>query len=274
MSELIRTALTREAASAAQHLGFAASIVHKANCMQHAYYSQMLFSLSIGLERACKLAIALDYALKNDRKFPHSAYFMKKGHHISDLFEEVETIARAFEISKLAQLIRTDIHDAILKEASDFGKNITRYYNFDILADPPSGYEADPVSRWFTNVTGKVLCKHYTCYQADKHGFEIQQMSKIFQNGAVLDVAREDGTKINSIGDFHLHGRWTDYAAPYTRMYILQLVRFLGAVLGQLGNKASPVLPVPYFSEIFSIFCNKDSYFKKRKTWIPDPRLC
>src|SRR5262245_16310650 len=56
-------AVAREAALAAEHLGSGATILGKANYAHHAHYGQAFFDLTIGIERAAKLAFVVDYAL-------------------------------------------------------------------------------------------------------------------------------------------------------------------------------------------------------------------
>ncbi len=56
-------ALAREAGTAAEHLAIGISSLGRANYAQDAYYGQAFFALSIGLERASKLAFVVDHAL-------------------------------------------------------------------------------------------------------------------------------------------------------------------------------------------------------------------
>jgi hypothetical protein len=63
-------ALAREATSAAEHMAFGATVLGRANYAQSAYCAQAFFSLSIGFERAAKLALVVDHALQHSGEFP------------------------------------------------------------------------------------------------------------------------------------------------------------------------------------------------------------
>jgi hypothetical protein len=66
-------ALQREAGLAAQLLGSGVTILRSANHAQDGYYDQALFNLSIGLERAAKLALVLDHCINTRGQFPTDA---------------------------------------------------------------------------------------------------------------------------------------------------------------------------------------------------------
>ena len=79
----------------------------------------------------------------------------------------------------------------------------------------------------------------------------------------------ESGEPLNNVYDASLQTAVTEFAKPYVRMYILQLVRFIGRLLGELGYAAygTQLDTIPHLSEFFAIFNNDDSYFFRRKTW-------
>ena len=66
-------------------------------------------------------------------------------------------------------------------------------------------------------------------------------------------------------------GIW-EAVAPYRQLYMLQIIRFFVEVLMGLCHEARKIRKdgqedIPYFSEVFAILYNSDSYFKSRKTW-------
>jgi len=68
-------ALAREAGLAAEHLAIGISALGKANYAQHAYYGQAFFALTIGLERAAKLALVVDHALEHNETAEKVTFF-------------------------------------------------------------------------------------------------------------------------------------------------------------------------------------------------------
>ena len=78
-------AISQEAAIAAEHLCIGSTALSKANYAKHAYYGQAFFSLSIGLERAAKLSLAIDHATTHDGAYPTNAQLRQYGHNLHAL---------------------------------------------------------------------------------------------------------------------------------------------------------------------------------------------
>src|SRR5437763_8720749 len=94
-------ALAREAASAAEHMAFGATVLGRANYAQYAYYTQAFFSLSIGFERSAKLALVVDYALDHGGAYPSSKTLKKEyGHDLKRLLTLTEDIAARRKIAE------------------------------------------------------------------------------------------------------------------------------------------------------------------------------
>lgn len=124
--------LAAEAATAAQQLGVGVTALAKANYAQQAYYVQAFFALSIGFERACKLAIALDHAIEHLGSFPGPGQFRKYGHDIRLLLQHVHEIAQRRGVPPpYNTLPSTPIHGAVITVLSDFANNVTRYYDLE-----------------------------------------------------------------------------------------------------------------------------------------------
>ena len=66
-------ALGREAELAAEQLAAGVTALGRANHAQRGYYSQAFFGMSIGFERAAKLIIIADHAIREHGSFPTSA---------------------------------------------------------------------------------------------------------------------------------------------------------------------------------------------------------
>jgi len=54
-------------------MGISATAIGKANYARLAYYAQAFFALTIGFERAGKLALVVDYAIQNGGTSPRTA---------------------------------------------------------------------------------------------------------------------------------------------------------------------------------------------------------
>src|ERR671915_413029 len=120
----------REAGIAGEHLAIGATALGKVNYAQPAYYGQAFFALSIGLERAAKLALVVDHALEHGGTFPHHKVLRDYGHKLNELLEQIDEIAKCRgHTAAEERLPRTVIHEGIVKVLSDFASNITRYYN-------------------------------------------------------------------------------------------------------------------------------------------------
>ena len=79
----------------------------------------------------------------------------------------------------------------------------------------------------------------------------------------------EQGDLIDTVYDLSLQAGLTNFAKPYTRMYIMQITRFLAALMLELtyANYEAQIPDIPHLSDCFVIFNKSDDYFKKRKTW-------
>jgi len=79
----------------------------------------------------------------------------------------------------------------------------------------------------------------------------------------------ESGNPIDSVEKASTHIAMTDYAIPYTRMYVMQILRFMGNTLSELEYIANRkrLEDVPFLGEAFAIYNNSDALFRTRKTW-------
>lgn len=264
-------ALAREAGLAAEHLAIGTSALGKANYAQHAYYGQAFFALTIGLERAAKLALVVDHALEHNGIFPPHDVLRAYGHNLKELLEQADEIAKRRGLSAAEdRLPRTAIHAGIVKVLSDFASNITRYYNLDLVTgDPRTTKQDDPVRAWFELVILPVLAAHYRPRQREMHQRNARLIAQLL--GAHTRVLHHTETSdvLDSVYEASMQTGITDFAKPYTRMYVMQIARFLARFLSELGYEAyrCQLETVPHLSEFFAIFNNSDSYFRQRKTW-------
>ena len=263
-------ALAREAGIAAEHMAMGVSALGKADHARHAYYGQAFFALTIGFERSAKLALVVDYAIEHEGVFPDHAVLRKHSHHLRGLLEHADGIASRRGIPDQYRLPRTPIHEGIVSVLSDFATNVTRYYNLDLVTgDPRARTQDDPIRAWFSRVTAPVLASHYRPRHRRQHECNAALMQQVLGPYTRVSHHAETGEPLSTLYEASLQTGVTNFAKPYTRMYVLQIARFLSVLLSELGHAgyqlSTPL--VPHLSEFFAIFFNDDNYFKKRKVW-------
>ena len=261
-------ALLNEAQFTKEILGIGVTQIRKANYAQKGIYYQSFTCLATGLERLGKICLLLNYYIDNSGTFPNDSYFKKHlGHNVLKIFDECTHIIHNKDMSnKFLIIYDDDIHNNILSILSDFGKG-ARYSNINILV----GIEQreDSIKRWYEEVDLLLFEKHLT----SKRKNDIHQRAYLIDNLLnPLSITRhvaEDGHSIDNIytGSFRT-GVW-EAVSPYRQLYLLQIIRSTTILLSKLGHIASSLNneDIPYFSEIFGLFYNGDSYFKSRKTW-------
>ena len=270
--DTIWRALTREAASAAEHMAIGATAIGRARHDRISVYAQAFFALSVGLERSAKLALAIDHALDSG-EFPTRAQLRNYGHDLRRLLQAVESVRTKRDLTlKYDGLPDTDIHAAIVKILTAFATNLTRYYNLEILATgPPGRVHDDPIASWYHEVTRAVLDLHYSKRRAERDGLRAAFVDQAIGASAFIRGVAETGETIDSVADGMLRSLQAEAARPWERMYVMQIARFLGAMNSELADIAhDQKLPVPFLREFFYIFAQDDSYFRSRKTWSLD----
>jgi hypothetical protein len=264
-------ALAREAGIAAEHMAIGATALGRANYAEQAYYGQAFFALSIGFERAAKLVLVVDHALENQGQFPSHKVLRKHGHKLDGLLNAADEIAtrRGLSANEI-RLPRTEIHQGITRVLSEFADNITRYYNLDLVTGDPRATEVDdPIKAWSDQVITPILNLHYTPRHQQKHRRNAEFAELVMGPFSVVQYHSEQGKELNSVFDVSLQTGVTEFARPFSRMYVLQIARFLGRLLSELSyaSKGLPLEIIPHFGDFFRIFNNEDDYFKSRKTW-------
>jgi hypothetical protein len=260
-------AIAREAGTAAEHIGIGVGALGRASHSQDAYYSQAFFALSIGFERSCKIGLTIDHALDNDGEFLDAKSLKKYGHDLRQLLEALAVVSRRrFPEEKYRTLPDSPIHASIIDLLTEFADNVTRYYNLEFLAGSPGAIDRqDPTATWFEQVTLPVLAAH------DKERFRRRREESVASFGAVEPyvLARlhsESGEQIQGPTGNALHGRTIAFARRWERMYVLQIARFIAAVMRGLG-RPSELAEVPYLSDFYRDFLTADHYFRSRANW-------
>jgi hypothetical protein len=262
-------AISREAGIAAAHIGIGVSALEYANHAENAYYAQSFFALSIGFERTCKLAIVVDHALRNGGRFPTYASLRNFGHDLATLLTRADQVASTYDLTSSERLPRTPVPAAMIQVLSDFASNITRYYNLDFVTGAPRLAPTDSVHDWHKKVTEQVISLHYPDRVRRKHAREAAVVDALLRQHVRVLHTSETGAAIRTVEDGISHSAATTYVKPYTRMYVLQIARFLAQLMTSLSNASysTRLDTIPDLSDFYRIFNNEDRYFRKRKVW-------
>lgn len=261
-------ALAREAGLAAEHLAVGVSTLGKANYAQDGLYFQAFFDLAIGFERTSKLIILIDHYLANQQTFPTDKMLKDCGHSLEVLLEHTERIAQARNlVGKCGSLPRSPIHDGMIKTLTDFATR-TRYYNLNYLTGAHAD-QSDPVKVWYTQVILPILDLHYTPRHEKRHSKNANMIAAMMDGIAVVQQHSESGDDLDTVYAGSMQTAKTKFAKPFCRMYLMQIMRFLGRLLSELSHAShrNGSQDIPYLSEFFAIFYSDDAYFKRRKTW-------
>lgn len=271
--------LSREAQFAAQSMGLGATALGNANYAQTANYAQMLFSLSIGLERAAKLVLCLSHVTRHNQ-YPVRADIRKYGHDLRRLLAEVDGIGATLSGTQWpCRLPRSTICDGIITILSEFATNITRYYNFDSITSGGGGRSYDPVAAWHMQVSNEVLRKHLTPRQRNRIIENARNIGTVLGESVVVLHSSEDRTAITDVLTASTQTGLGRVERPYTRMYILQICRFVASVIVGVSDNARIALSqragrvikdkdaIPDMREIFRVFFCDDKAFRAKKRW-------
>jgi len=200
MNEL-RQALKREAGISAEHLAIGVTALGRANYAQQAYYAQAFFALTIGLERSAKLAMVVDHSLEHDGAFPSHEMIRGYSHNLRELLEKADEITdRRGLCAPEGRLPRTFVHVGIMDVLCDFARNITRYYNLDLITgDPRVTKHVDPVRAWYEQVIIPVLAAHYPKSTRARHQGNARLISQMLGSNAKVLYHSETGELLDSI---------------------------------------------------------------------------
>ena len=263
-------AMSREAGLAAAHIGIGATALSYANHAEDAYYYQSFFARSIGFERTAKLALVIDHALNNGGAFPSEKTVRDFGHKLDLLLDHVDRIVvERQDPTGEHRLPNLPVHHAIISVLTGFASNVTRYYNLDFLTGATRTSE-DVVSQWHKQVTSLVVAKHYTAKARRRDENNAAIMDALLSGVTMVRHISETGEPLRSLEDAALHAAATTAVSPYTRMYVLQIARFLAAAMSTLSfaaNAQSDVV-IPHLSDFYRIVNNDDKYFRQRRTTV------
>ena len=271
LGDPVSLAIQREAALAAEHLATGVSALSNANYASPGCYSQAFFALTIGMERASKLALIVHHAIMNCGAFPSEKAIRQYGHNLRHILDEVDRLASTLASdADNIRLPREPIHAHIIDILSAFAKNVTRYYNVDVITKGKHSVRAgDPIADWYERVILGVFKDHVSKQRKAKIRENAEMVHAMTSGTVCVLMTSESGREIDSVFEASYRTGIQDAAAPYTRMYVLQVCRFLARVLSHLGYEAQRrgLATIPCLADFFVIFNNDDKYFRTRKRW-------
>lgn len=258
-------ALAAEAGIASDQIGEGATLLAKLSPNSSWTFARALFPLSIGVERACKLALQVDAKLAFGT-FLSERDMRDLGHKLDELVDAVDNMNRRRGFNH----DRPDdpIHQAVLAVLTEFATN-GRYYHLDNLAGRGGGI--DPSKSWWDTVIGPILARHYTGAKKAKDEAIAAALGTPLDEASLVRQNHVDGSTVSSITQVIQLGARVEAATPWARMYTLQIARWLAKSLRLLSDEAhrqhEPT--IPELHEFFYTFEADDSYMRSRKTWRP-----
>ncbi len=262
-------AVQREAQLSASLIARGVTMLGKAEHAMPGIYSQAFFALSIGFERAGKLAFVADYAMQNGGTFPSNKSLMKLGHDLVSLIPICEAAgARVDPGRSFAAKPSDPIHNAIIEVLSDFAET-TRYYNLNYL-DGSVGHSVDPIAEWWRKVGQPIVARHYKPSQRAKDDATGQTLEMILGDAATVFHGDEAGQPIGTMSGLVRRAGETRVVQRWGQFYVLQIARWLGSLIDALGTKGAygqRIHPLLGLTDAFDAFVNDDAYLPSRRTW-------
>lgn len=254
---------------AAEQAAHGVTVLGWANHAQTGFYTQAFFALSIGLKRMGKLIFLTDHTIRNGEAFPTDRGLRKFCHDLSSLLYKCEEIGTGISQDRDYIARPNDpIHRGIEDVLSLFATKL-RYYNLNHLAGADRGQE-DPVALWWEKVAIPICDRHYSERQREKYEADAAAMESLFGEISSVIHTAEDGDPIRNINSLFARARATRVVQKYGRLYTMQIVRWLASIMYDLSNCGAyeqRIQALLGLHEPFTIFLNKDSYFRSRKTW-------
>jgi hypothetical protein len=257
--------IAAEAGIAAGQIGYGATALARTSPHEAWSFPHAFFPLSIGFERAAKLALQVDAKLANGVLLD-KRQMRTLGHRLTVLLDEVQVmVGRRWPAEGELARPADDVHGAIIEILNEFAIG-GRYHNLDALA---GAVVRDPVAAWWADVVSVVIARNLTAEQVER-----ATRWAAFVDAAVGDITlvrqhHVDGSDVRDVSSLALQGTLNADAVPWTRMYTLQIARWLARVLATLSDDALRERDpdIPYLLEFFSRFDQPDRNLRRLKRW-------
>ena len=237
----------------------------KANHGNLGFYSQAFFGLSNGIERMAKLAIVGDYMLKHDGKFPSNGDLKRFGHNLKSALDKCATFSASYAEAPYTERPNDPIHYAVVRVLGEFA-SCSRYYNVNFLSGARGGDE--PVATWWEDVVGPILQRHLAPSAKARIEAKADQFQQDFGPLVTVVQHEEDESEIRDVHAWVRSYEATRLAQRYGRLYVLQIVRWLAAILTGQSRKCMErgFDAFFYLHETTGLLLQNDQYFKTRKS--------
>ena len=260
--------LIDEAQFTREILGNAVTRIGKANYSQKGIYFEAFTGLSTGLERIGKLCLIVDYYITHDGTFPSENLLKNEfGHDLSKIYDKSQTIVkkRILQFS-FQEKIEDPIQVDILKILSNFAKG-DRYSNIDFLVN--SKNQSDPTKNWHERVDKKLYENRVSEQKKRKINDKAKYLNQMFGQSIGVLFQSESREEINDLEKSIFLSGMSESIEKYRRLYILQIIRYWVEIIRNLQYLAleSNLREIPWFTEIFAIFYNDDTFFLRRKNY-------
>lgn len=270
MKDIFHT-LIDEAQFTREILATGVNRIGKANYAQKGIYFDAFTGLSTGLERIGKLCLILEYYISNNGSFPDDNYVRNNfGHDLMKIYCQSKLFVDEHKIKfNYQDKIDDPIQIEILRILSSFAKG-DRYSNINFLVK--SRHQSDPTKDWHEKVDKKLFETRVTKRKKQKIVFHANKINELFGHVVSVRFQGESGEEINDLAKSSFMTGMTNSIAKYRRLYVLQIIRYWVELIRNLQYPAQDLgrKEIPWFTEIFAIFFNEDSFFLRRKTFVKD----
>ncbi len=239
-------------------LGHGLTYLRKACFTDKGIYFDSFNSLSLGLERLCKICIILDY-IKREGKYPESNYITKFGHNLEKLIIKLESIS----INKCEF---TKLHRLIISHLSKFADSKGRYSNINFITN---GATQDPIDEW-SKIDQYIIEHSLTSYDKKR----CKKSEKHYQFGntiptIALGYESDKRKNINSSDDFfHQYAKF-ELVSGYRVLFLIQIIQKLFNVLEGINTNLPKELYLWELDRVFSVFFyGTDSGKRKRRNFM------
>ncbi|WP_099063755.1 hypothetical protein [Serratia sp. BW106] len=265
-------ALGREASLVRHLIGSGATAIGRANYADKlGEYYTAFFGLSVGLERLSKLILVTHYAIENRGRMPNEQVVRKFGHKLIDLTNEVENISEKMQLSLRYSRPTQEIPQKILECLDSFADaRRGRYANFSSL-DNPNLTGDEPINKWWGEVAGCILEKHYYGKAAQRRvEGSAELIDTMISSFTMVIHTNESGDTMQDVKSASIRTGQNVIVQKWGRYHSLAIARWLATVLSELSLIACYQHDIDAFlglNEYFYSYTVDDSFLKTRKVW-------
>lgn len=253
-------ALAAEAGISSTQLALGATSLANTSPYEPWTYARAFFALSIGIERAAKLVLQIDAYLQT-RKFLTVREMRNRGHDLVTLCSAAEEVCqRRYPDQPDLHKPSDELHERILQVLSDFATG-DRYHHLDKLAGDPAVNDS-PEGRWWREVV-EYVARIHPAKRSAQNAVIGSLLDETLRDKAIIRQKHVDGRDITSLRE--LYAGQMDELIPWVCMYTLQIARWLGRTLSDLGRGRDD--QIPYLNDFFRWVDQDDRDLRRRRRW-------